>query len=255
MIFSPLDKAFQAFTETGDQSQLLGAIARSELFVATTTEVMGSDFDPMLVSFGEEPYIAVFDSAAKLSDFEGASGHFVSVSGRAIAQMLVGQNIGVVLNPKSHSWSHVLDVETLEWMAELDRFELIEDDLNELTIQPISQGATELVQALDEVLPAAMGLASCVFLVEVSADGSRHSAAIFCDAKSDAHSVLKQLIQEMVLYSGQIQSELSVGFVQSDSPQYSTFVRQGLRLDIPQPKRAATITAPGMDPQKPPKLR
>ena len=79
----------------------------------------------------------------------------------------------------------------------------------------------------------------------------------FVDAAPGAEGALAQAVGEALTFSGIEAGALDVAFFDASDPVAPRLARVGLRFDLPalaRPERAEP-SAPGMDPDKPPKLR
>ena len=79
-------------------------------------------------------------------------------------------------------------------------------------------------------------------------------------AADDARPALAKAVSEALIFSGLDAGELDVAFLAAGAPALSAISAKGLRFDLPAPTRqaariVAAPSAPGMDPNRPPKLR
>ena len=96
---TPLDKAHAAMQAAPDDDRarlrFYERVADAELFVLLESEPQGDQITPELMERDGESYLLGFDRAARLAAYQEAS-PYVALSGRAVAQMLEGQGIGIV---------------------------------------------------------------------------------------------------------------------------------------------------------------
>ena len=103
-----------------------------------------------------------------------------------------------------------------------------------------------------------MGLAENAYLAGVvyenGADG--HMLGII-DAMPGAEAALAQAVSEVLQFSGLEAAALDVGFFSAEDQIAARLARVGLRFDLPKPAPVVheEITPPGMDPDKPPRLK
>jgi hypothetical protein len=116
-----------------------------------------------------------------------------------------------------------------------------------------------LFSALDGRLARAAGLASSAWLAEVRYDdGARGHLLAIVGAAPGAERTLAQAVGEALGFSGLEAGALDVTFVAADSPLLDRIARTGLRFDISAPEPAVSASgpaAPGMDPDRPPRLK
>ena len=102
------------------------------------------------------------------------------------------------------------------------------------------------------------GLAEAALLAQVRyASGVQSHALLIVGADEAAQPALAAAIAEGLQLSGLDAAALDVLFQTAEHPITAVFARNGLRFDIPEPAmhEIVEISAPGSDPDKPPKLR
>ncbi|WP_299689485.1 SseB family protein [uncultured Tateyamaria sp.] len=228
----------------------------AELFLLLASEAEGEDVTPQVFDPGAGPLVLVFDREDRLAAFVGSAAPYAALSGRAIAPLLAAQGLGLGLNLDVAPSSFLLEAEGVRWLAETlasapDRVEA------RLTEVAAPAGLPEtLVAALDTKLATATGLAQVAYLVTTVADaGGRGHMLAFVGAMPGAEAALAQAVSEALVFSGLEAAALDVGFFDGRDPVVARLARVGLRFDLPQPAPAAAPSAPGMDPDRPPRLR
>ncbi len=89
------------------------------------------------------------------------------------------------------------------------------------------------------------------------AGGSRATLLAIVGVQDGAREALRQAVSEAVVFCAGERSQLDLVFLDEADPVVARLERVGLRISIPEPEQPAVFQpeAPGMDPDKPPKLR
>jgi hypothetical protein len=259
---TPLDMAHQTMAaDSGDDTARLGFYARladAELLLLLTEEPQDNSLNPQMFDVEEGAFVLAFDREERLAAFAEAVVPYAALSGRALAGMLAGQNIGLGLNLGVAESSILIPADAMQWLATTvahapDQVETRIDELRAPTGLP-----ENLLVALDTKLATASGLAACAYLAAVTyqGGGQGHLLAVI-DPTSGAEGALAKAVSEALTFSGLEAGALDVGFFSASDQMSGRLARVGLRFDLPQPKPAQPITptAPGSDPAKPPRLR
>lgn len=253
MTHTPLDQAHAAMTAAPQNDtarlQFFERLADSELFLmldsASDTEA------PILFDTSDGSFVLAFDTEDRLSAFAQAPAPYAALSGRALAVMLAGKDVGTALNPDVAPSSMLIPPDAIDWLHTL------------LGDAPAQQQKTptevrtpkvppRLIESLDGKLASAAGLASHAWLADVSYhDGTGLLLAIFAPAPG-AETALAQAISEAVIFSGLETGAVDVAFFDRDDPIEDRLARIGLRIDLPKPEHPKPITP---DPKTPPRLR
>lgn len=256
---TPLDIAHAAMLERdtdGARLAFYDRFAAAELFVLLEREPDGEDITPRLFQTEQGAFVLAFDTEDRLTTFNEGPAPYAAISGRSLAQMLNGQQIGVGLNLWDNPSAFLLPAGTLAWLTDVlaEAPQSIEETPETFSAP---KGLPEvLITAIDARLAAAAGLAKLAYLAGVTYQGGRpgHMLA-FVDAGETAQNALADTIQQALVFSGLEAGVLDVAFLKASDPAAAQLARVGLRFDLPQPSEAAPPNAPGMDPSKPPKLR
>lgn len=256
---TPLDIAHAAMSENdSDASRLTfyDRFAAAELFVLLEDEPDGDNIKPQLFQTEQGAFVLAFDTEDRLTTFNDGPAPYAAVSGRTLAQMLNGQEIGVGLNLWDNPSAFLLPAGTIAWLH--DALAEAPDAIEE-TPETFSapKGLPEvLITAIDARLAAAEGLAKMAYLAGVTYSGGRPGHILaFVDAVGGAEEALAGTIQQALVFSGLEAGILDVTFLKATDPSAAQLSRVGLRFDLPQAQIATLPSAPGMDPSKPPKLR
>jgi hypothetical protein len=259
MTETALDRAHAAMDAApGDEAprmRFFDRLAGAELFLLLEAEAGAEAISPRIFPVDGTPYVIAFDTEERLSDFAGGIAPYAALSGRALAPMLAAEGLGLALNPEVAPSATILPPETLEWLAGT-----LAERPREIAAKPLSVARPAglpdaLLAALDAKLATAGGLARHAWLAAVTYEGGRqgHLLAIV-DAAPGAEPGLARAVGEALTFSGVEAGELDVAFFRAADPVMARLAKVGLRFDLPVPSQAAP-SAPGMDPDRPPRLR
>ena len=258
---TPLDAAYSAM-EAAPQDDAVRLrfyerLADSELFLALEGEPGGDQITPRIFPVEDQSFVLVFDREERLADFAEGTAPYAVLSGRGLATMLSGQGIGLAVNPGAPS-SILIPAEAVDWLADTlsEAPEEVEETPEE--IAPPSGLPEALIAALDTKLATAGGLARLAYLSAVTYAGGRKSHLLaFVDPVPGAEPALARAAGEALTFSGIEAGVMDVGFFRASDPVCAKLAKTGLRFDLPEPAKAGHVpgSAPGMDPDMPPKLR
>lgn len=230
-------------------------LAESELFLLLEAEAEGDQITPALFEAEDQQFVLTFDREARMVEFYGKVAPYAALSGRALAQMLEGQRMGVALNMGVAPSAMLIPAEAVDWLAQT-LGGAPEEVQGQVTALLPPDGLPEvLVQALDRKLATAAGLALAAYLcgVEYEGGGRGHMLA-FVGTTPGAEGALTAAVNEALVFSGIEAGMLDVAHLEADDAVTERVAAVGLRFDLPQPQMPELPAAPGMDPDKPPKL-
>lgn len=258
---TPLDRAHAAMiADEGDDAARLRfyeRVADAELFVLLERKAEGDHIEPDLFEIADARYLLAFDHEARLAGFVGKTAPYAALSGRALVRMLAGQGIGLALNPQAAPSSMLLPSEAVDWLA--DMLAHAPDEISALPVNlaPPADLPESMLLALDTKLTSAAGLARVAYLAAVTYQDGRPGHLLgFIDTVPGAEAALAKAVTEALSFSSVDAGEIDVGFFGSTDAIATSLARVGLRFDLPAPDHAPrTPTAPGRDPDKPPRLR
>lgn len=257
---TPLDRAHAAMTAAPEDDAARLAfherLADAELFLLLTEEPAGDDISPELFEVAGGRFLLAFDREARLGDFTGRPAPYAAMSGRTLAGMLAGSGIGLGLNLGAPSET-LLPPETLDWLART-----LAERPSRIEARPVALSAPDvperLVTALDTKLATAAGLARRACLAGVTWEsGARGHMLAFIDALPGAEDALARAAGEALTFSGIEAGELDVAFFAAADPVTPRLEKVALRFDLPElaPPEPSAPSAPGTDPDRPPRLR
>ncbi len=233
-------------------------LADSELFLLLASEPEGDDdITPEVIEADDVQYVLVFDREERLAEFTERLASYAGVSGRGLAQMLAGQGIGMAVNLGQPS-SILIPPTAIDWLVETLANSPQQEMARPVEITAPKGLPEHLVTGLDRKLATAAGLAQSAVLAGVTYDtGARSHMLAFVGAVEGAEEALARAVAEALTFSGIDAGMLDVTFVPSQSDIAERFARVGLVFTLPEPQAdpAPAGANPGMDPNRPPKLR
>lgn len=254
-----LDFAFEASQlDEDDEAARLSffeVLAGSQLFLLLEEEAVGDQIKPRVLEMYDETFVMAFDLESRMTDMTEGAVPYAAVSGRVLAEMLAPQRIGIALNIDVAPSSTFILGEEVVWLNEM---------LSQAP-EEVQQGISEIfapkglprnfLTALDARLAAAAGLACSAYLVGARyADGGLGHLLGIIDAVPGAEPALARAVSEVLTFSGLEAASLDVGFFRVSDPMTARLAKEGLRFVLPAPEAAVAPSAPGMDPDKPPRL-
>lgn len=259
---TPIDAAHAAMTAAPDDDTLrlrfYERLAASELFVLLEGEAEGDKITPQLFEAEGTQYVLAFDREERLAAFAGPAAAYAALSGRVTTGLLSANSLGLGLNIEVAPSAILLPADAMAWLD--STLGNAPQDV-EARIESLSapKGLPDsLIEAIDEKLATATGLAryACLVGVTYAGGGAGHMLG-FVGAVPHAESALAQVASEALTFSGIEAGAMDVAFFRADDPMAERLARTGLRFDLPQPEDLSERTrpAPGSDPTKPPILK
>lgn len=252
---TPLDLAHaQMDNSDAARLQFYERLADAELFLLLDQDAEGDQISPRVFPVEDASLVLVFDREERLADFAGAA-PYVAVSGRVLAGMLAGQDLGLGLNLDVAPSSIILPAEAVSWLnATLGNAPGDVEATPEELLPPT--GLPEaLITGLDTKLAMSAGLARNAYLCAVRYVGGAQSHMLaFLDPLPGAEPALARAVNEALVFSGIEAGMLDVAFFAHSDPVAARLAKVGLRFDLPEPVTGTGPSAPGMDPGKPPRL-
>lgn len=259
---TPLDAAHAAMERDGadeaDRLRFFDCLADGEFFLLLKEEAVGSDLKPRIFPLEEGPVVLIFDLEERMVDFTGGIAPYAALPGRVIAQVLAGQGVGLGVNLGVAPSQMMLPPEALDWLSGM-----LDGNPEEIEAQAVAFDAPgalpdRLINALEAKLARAGGLAAAALLAGVTYDsGAKGHLLAFIDASPAAEAALARAMREALAFSGVEAGMIDVVFLAAQDPAVVRLGRVARRFDLPaavQPEAAAP-TAPGTDPDRPPRLR
>lgn len=255
-----LDQAHAAMEAAPDDDaarlRFYERLADTELFLLLGAEAAGDQITPELFDIEGQRFALVFDREERLSQFVGRVAPYAGLPGRALVQMLAGQGIGLALNPDVAPSAMLIPSEAVDWLVATLSNAPDETEARMSELSPPKGLPEAVITGLDRKLAIAAGLARSAYLAAATYDdGARGHVLAFVDATVGAEQALANAASEALTFSGIEAGVMDVLFVRASDPIAAHLARVGLRFDLPEPVAPNRPGAPGMDPDKPPKLR
>jgi len=258
---TPLDRAFAAsLNSDGDTLRFYQVLADTPLLLVLDEVATGQRINPRVFDLEDGPVLLAFDREERLAALGLGPLPYAELPGRIIAQHLAGKGVSLGLNFGCDAPSEtMLAPEALDWLAEM-----VAEEPEQTQARP--EGfftPRDLPAALSEALTftfnAAPGLADAALLVGVRYDDGRrgHMLAII-DAPPQAQQPLARAVAEALRFSGVEAGEIDVTFLAGGDAVVKQLARSGILFEFPAAPAAVakpSPAAPGMDPDRPPKLR
>jgi len=236
-------------------------LADTPLLVLLLREAQGVRIDPRVFDLDAGPVILAFDTADRLAALGQGPVPYAELPGRVIARHLADKGVSLGLNFGSGAASEtLLPPEAVDWLAGMVDAPAPQTLLARPAAFAAPVGLPQaLVDALVFTFDAAPGLAHSAFLAMVRYDDGRqaHMLAIL-GAHPGAEPALAQAVAEAIRFCGLDAAEIDVTFLSQDAAAATELARTGLGFRFPPeatPEAAQIPTAPGSDPDRPPKLR
>lgn len=260
MTETPLDTVHRTMEaepeDTAARMRFYDRLASAELLLLLASEADGNDVSPEVFEIDGTSFVLAFDTEERLVSFTGRISPYAALSGRALAEMLAGQGLGLALNPDVAPSSVLLEPASVAWLAETLGERPRQVEARPSRISPPAGLPDNLLTALDAKLASANGYARHAWLAAVAyEDGREGHLLAFVDAPPRAEAELARAAGEALTFSGIEAGELDVAFFRASDPVMSRLAKVGLRFDLPGAEPAASPAAPGMDPDRPPRLR
>jgi hypothetical protein len=113
-----------------------------------------------------------------------------------------------------------------------------------------------MITSLDQKLASARGLARSAYLVGATyADKRRAHLLAILDPVPGAETALARAAREALVFSGIEAGEMDVTFFRSSDAIAARLAKVGIRFDLPKADKAEGPQAPGMNPDRPPRLK
>lgn len=264
---TPLDLAHAAMAADPDANpprlRFYEALAEGELVILLEAEPEpGAEAVPALFPTEDGTLVLAFDSEERLASFAEGAAPYAALPGRALIELLAARGFGLGLNFGVAPSEFLMPSEAVTWLAEVLQQSAAEiEALPKHLTKPVLPEA--LLAALDRKLARAGGLADHALLVGADWDeGRRGLLLVFVGAREGAERALAQAAGEALRFSGLDEAgeevTLDVAFLRPEDAALPRLSALALRFDLPEPEEAQALTRPippGMDPEKPPRLR
>ncbi|MCW1919529.1 SseB family protein [Rhodobacter sp. KR11] len=254
-----LDAAHQAMDNGGEAEALAfwRAFADAELFLVLEEEGIGATITPRTFDLSSGPLLLVFDSEERLGTLSDTPVPYAALPGRVIAAQLAGQGLGLGLNLGTGAASEtILPPASVDWLADM----LSQAAPQQAQGRIKALAAPRLGQGLAGTLSTLLPPGSLAALAAVEYDtGARGHALAVAGLEPSREEGFARAVTEVLAFSGLDAASLDVFFVAADADILRRMAEAGQGFAGPAPVeapgQARSSTAPGMDPENPPKLR
>ena len=240
----------------GDEMQFVATILETELFLVLTGPPDEHSIDPRTIEHNAQEYVLAFDSNDGLANQSDGPMPYAALPGRGLIAMLAGQGIGLAVMTGQGQDPTYLTPEIVDWIA--THATDVPDEQSELpkTISAPRDLPHGLFETLSRRLAKIAGLAQSAYLASVTYADERQALLVaIVGASADVQPAVANSIAEAVRFTDADDLVVDVSFFEEDDRFVEVLARNGVAIDIPEPTVAeATHAAPGMDPDKPPRL-
>lgn len=253
---TPLDQAHRAMIDPmasdADHRRYYVRLVAAELFVLLEEDASDT-FKPQLIEDEGQRFALAFDREDRLAAFLDEPQDYIALTGRALIAALIEADLGLGINLGMEA-ATMLPPDVLNWIHDQVAPEVaVEDALVDEIRAPVSAGR-DVVEVLSERLPILGGLADHALLVETVRDGAPSLLLGIVDVEASARAACAGAVAEALRLT-RISVPLDSIFIMTGAPVHTKMERLGLRFDIPAAPGATLVpVAPGMDPDKPPRL-
>ncbi len=254
-----LDSAHAAMTAGGEAEALAfwRAFADAELFVVLEREAEGDTMEPEVFDLSMGRMLLAFDAEERLATISDDPVPYAALPGRVVAGQLAGQGLALGLNLGTGALSEtVLPGASMDWLAQMltqAEPEEREAQIARLAFPLMPEG---LVAALSGLLPP--GGVAALAQAEYQAGGWGHVLA-FAGLGPQDEARMARAVTEALAFSGLDAAALDVVFVVAEAALFQRIARAGQVLRGAALGAVAEAVAPpqgpGMDPERPPRLK
>ncbi len=259
---TPLDQTHELMEKNPDEEayrlRFYQQLADCELSLLLETEPAGDRISPKTVDVENQSFVLVFDTEERLAEFTKAEAPFATLSGRDLAAMLNGQGIGLAINLDVASSSILIPSDAVDWLVEILATPGVETTGRPKEFLSPENLSGELATALASGMVRVSGLAETAWLVDaVHQDGTKGMILGFVGVDQGSEPALRRIIADIVKFTSE-ETTVDVAFFNSGTQPCLALEIVGLRFEIPEPtpqSKEIIPSAPGMDPDTPPRLR
>jgi len=261
-----LDRAHEQMQLRPDDDALrarfMSLLADCELFLPLKQEPKGDEIAPELLDLEGGTYLRAYDSEERLSQGCQNAGEggvpYIALSGRILARMLAGSQVGLALNLNVAPSSMLLSNDMMRWVNEVLDHAPETAQGHIASLHAPRQFAGSFLDVLSAKLVFSASLAQAFWLCRVVyKSGEEADVLAILGAKARVEEALAKAVQEAVLLAGEGDTVLDVLFLTGDEPLVAPLERLGERLIFDRSEEALITSPkpPGRDPDKPPILR
>lgn len=259
-----LDRAWtQANGDTagdGGMSRFYDVFAATELFLLIDSASLEGSSTPQPALFPVEEIntALVFDTEERLAAFMEDGAAHLTLSGRAVIEMFAGKGVQLGVNLGDAPSATILPTTAVDWAASALR-QPIEASLDQTVTLTLPRGVLPtLLTALDAKL-AGMGVVVAEAWLCGTGGGRRSEGLILCLVMriEGAEQAAVAALAETARFAGDDKAAFDIAVLASDDPRLASARQVGLGFEPQAPVAPESVerAAPGMDKDKPPRLR
>lgn len=258
---SEIDRAHAAMVadEPNDALRLafFGVFADAPLVILLEEEAAEDSVSPRLIDVNGVQYVLAFDNDERLAEHAGDIAPYAGLSGRGLAELLDGQGVGIALNLNVAPSEYLIPPDAVAWLTQTLARAPDQAEARPVAVRAPSDLPAPVAASLARKLDGTGDLARAAWLVVAEySDGQHGSLLVFVGAQDAAQPALVVAVSEALAFSGLEAGALDVTFAETDSAFAERVARVGRAIELPRrPAPQTGPVAPGMDPDKPPKLR
>ena len=252
---TPLDEAFAAMKAGGEDDMLrsgyFGVLAASEVFVLLDEEA-GTSFSPTLVEMEGARYVLCFDTVERLAAFSDGPQDYVSMSGRALVAQLQEARLGLAVNAGFET-AMFLGTDAVDWIAGRTSGDIEEAEARIEELLPPDLADAKALGAIDARLSVFAGPGRRGYLVKAHTGEGHSHLMVLVGIPVEARGGVAGALAEALRF---VAPDLACDtiFAEPQEPIVKAASQVALRFDMEPGPGSEGPAAPGMDPDKPPRL-
>ena len=258
---TPLDRAY-ALMQSGHEADALTfyrTLADAELFLLLEHEFDGTTLLPKVFDLETGPMLLAFDLEDRLAAFADAAQPYAVLPGRVIARHIAGQAVALGLNLGSDApCETILPPDGVDWLLTL----LDQTPATAFAAQIAALKPPNVPQDVTDQLTLVLTEVDRAFLFEVRyQNGTPAQVLALIGVAAEAEAKYARAVTEVLAFSGLDAAAIDLLFLPQDHPFLARLGGIALGLERVQPQTPvptpgpAPQTGPGLDPDRPPRLR
>lgn len=264
---TPLDRAWEtANTELAGDAEMArfyDIFAATELFLLIDPDTLADGKTPKPLTFpveGAETAL-VFDTEARLAGFMEDGAAHLTMSGRAVISMFKGTGAQLGLNLGDAPSATILPAQAIDWASEALTQPIETTEIGDAVLTVPRAVMPDLLQALDGKLAGMGAVVSEAWLCGLGASAGRGKpqpmVLCVCLRERAAEQSVVSALAETARFTGGDAPAYDIAVLPEGDAKMEAARKVGLGFEPQNPEAVmqAEPVAPGMDPDKPPKLR
>lgn len=252
-----LDVVYQRM-QSSPESETAGLRFYEAFCDANLCVLINADTSMQVFETSQGKIVLAFDTDERVAEFISEATEFIKIAGRDLVMQLLASETGIGLNLNVAPTSQILSPDILTWLseflAESSSFSI--DQV--VAISPPDQWLDDHKTAISTQLEKYAGMIASAYFCSVTYSDNTVADAVFivdCDPTTEA--VLFTALVESQKFLDKNTAEIAIKFISPDNQEFPEICRVGEEIVISKLTviHTSAPTAPGMDPDKPPKLR